>query len=62
MDEEVADGTGSGVWDGELNQPSFTALNPSVSAAATAATAAATAATFRAMKPVKSVQASGCAM
>jgi hypothetical protein len=58
MDEEVADGSGSGVWDGELNQPSFTALNPSVSAAATdpaAPAKSATAATFRAMKPVKPV-------
>jgi hypothetical protein len=48
MDEEVADGSGSGVWDGELNQPSFTADDA--------------AATFRAMKPVQTVQASSCPM
>ena len=56
MNQKLSGGSKSGVWDGELNQPSFTIT------AAPAAPAAAASATFGAMKSVKPVQASGCAM
>ena len=51
MNQKLPGGSKSGVWDREFDQARFTITTP-----------AATAATFGAMKSVKTVQASGCAV